>query len=231
MAVNIYYADISGLLRSPGEYEKLMEHLSDERCSKTLKIKHLEGRCRSVGAGMLLDKALSVYGLKEKDMKYTYGKNGKPSFAGHPEIFFNLSHSGSRVMCILADVPVGCDVEKIGKGNPKIAKRFFTEPENAELEAAGKLNEQLYKDLFYTYWTLKECYVKCTGQGLGCPFDSFAFTKDGRCYKIKYRTGYKFINFADEVKKGSTKPRYAYAVCLETKNMPEYSIEYTDICK
>ena len=38
MAVNIYYADISRLLRSPGEYEKLMEHLSDERCSKTLSI-------------------------------------------------------------------------------------------------------------------------------------------------------------------------------------------------
>lgn len=229
MAVNIYYADISRLLRSPGEYEKLMEHLSDERCSKTLKIKHLEGRCRSVGAGLLLDKALSEYGLREKDMVYTYGKNGKPVFAGHPDLFFNLSHSGSRVMCILADVPVGCDVEKIGKANPKIAKRFFTEPENVELDAVGSSDEQQYRELFFSYWTLKESFVKCTGQGLGCPFCSFSFTKDRNTYKIKNRPKYKFITFSDVEKIGDSQARYAYAVCLEAKSIPNYSVEYIDI--
>jgi len=229
MAVNIYYADIGRLLTVPGEYEKLMEHLSDERCSKTLKIKHLEGKCRSVGAGLLLDKALSAYGLREKDMVYTYGKSGKPAFAGHPDLFFNLSHSGSRVMCILADVPVGCDVEKIGKANPKIAKRFFTENENMELDAAGSIGEQQYRELFYSYWTLKESFVKCTGQGLGCPFGSFSFTKEGNSYKIKDRPRYKFITFSDEERIGSAQSRYAYAVCLESKSIPKYSVEYIDI--
>ena len=77
---------------------------------------------------------------------------------------------------------------------------------------------------------LKLCkLVKCTGQGLGCPFGSFSFTKEGKYYKIKDRPRYKFITFSDEERIGSAQYRYAYAVCLESKSVPKYSVEYIDI--
>ena len=105
----------------------------------------------------------------------------------------------------------------------------FQCPENVELDAVGSSDEQQYRELFFSYWTLKESFVKCTGQGLGCPFCSFSFTKDRNTYKIKNRPKYKFITFSDVEKIGDSQARSAYAVCLEAKSIPNYSVEYIDI--
>ena len=76
-------------------------------------------------------------------------------------------------MCVVSDVEVGCDIEKIQKVRWKLAKRFFSEGEYDILE---KLKEEkrekeespeAVEELFTRFWVLRESYVKKTGEGLG----------------------------------------------------------------
>ncbi|MBR4780035.1 MAG: 4'-phosphopantetheinyl transferase superfamily protein [Lachnospiraceae bacterium] len=225
----LYIGDIEGLLNSPSKYEEYLERLSGERQIKAGKIKPYASKCRSVGAGILLNEALKEYGICEKDMSYAYGKVGKPGFAERPNLFFNLSHSGSRVMCVMGDVPVGCDIERIRKVNPGIAKRFFSDKDNELLSDAKKKGEQEYRECFYTLWTLKESFIKCIGLGLKCPMNSFSFISDGRKYIIEGKPEYIFYTDIEmpsqnEEENENITDRYAYSVCLNSMEIPEFKI-------
>ena len=227
MFVNIYIGDIEGLLKSPSKFEEYLTRLSTERQAKTEKIKPYESKCRSVGAGILLDEALKEQGLHEKDMIYRYGDVGKPCFENYPNLFFNLSHSGSRVMCVMGDVPVGCDIERIRKANGGIAKRFFSDKDNELL--SGKKGEQEYRESFYTLWTLKESYIKCIGMGLKCPMNSFSFVSDGTEYSIEDKPEYVFHTdierlFKNEDENKKIIDEYAYSVCMNSSVKPEIKL-------
>lgn len=98
------------------------------------------------------------------DFAYTYGGNGKPYFAELP-IYFNLSHSGDYVLCAVADVEVGADIQRMESIDyERIASRFFSEKECEVLRQTGA---EKAKQLFYQLWTRKEAYGKLTGEGLG----------------------------------------------------------------
>jgi hypothetical protein len=72
-------------------------------------------------------------------------------------IFFNISHSANYVACVIADSPVGIDIEGRRKVNSSVAKRYFTEIEI----------ESIHSDAdFFKIWTFKEALGKCTGEGL-----------------------------------------------------------------
>ena len=225
--IDLYIGDIEGLLKSPSKFEEYLTRLSTERQAKSEKIKPYESKCRSVGAGILLDEALKEQGLREKDMIYRYGDVGKPCFENYPNLFFNLSHSGSRVMCVMGDVPVGCDIERIRKANGGIAKRFFSDKDNELL--SGKKGEQEYRESFYTLWTLKESYIKCIGLGIKCPMNCFSFVSDGKEYSIEgkpeyvFRTGIERL-FENEEESKKIIDGYAYSVCINTMETPDIRI-------
>lgn len=223
MSVNVYIGDLTELYNDDRKYESYLSGLSEERKLKTLKIKSYEGRLRSVGVGVLLDKALNEYGLREKDMTYGYGDVGKPYFKEAPGLYFNLSHSRLKVMCVLGSIPVGCDIEYIKKANEGIAKRFFSAKDNEMLDAAKELGEKEYRESFFRLWTLKESYIKCTGQGLKCPMDSFSFIYDGEKYHIDGKEDYYF--WADtEISENNKKEGYAYSICANSKEIPDIKI-------
>ena len=227
--IYIYIGDIEGLLMSPSKYKEYLKFLSAERQAKTDKIKPYESKCRSVGAGILLDEALKELGLCEKDMSYTYGEVGKPCFVNYPNLFFNLSHSGSRVMCVMGDVPVGCDIERIRKVNPGIEKRFFSGKDNELLYDAKQKGEQEYRNRFYTLWTLKESYIKCIGLGLKCPMNSFSFVPIETEYGIEDKPEYVFHTDVEKILEkeeanATTIDGYAYSVCVNSIKMPDLKI-------
>ncbi len=162
---------------SPLENEELFkEHykaLSPYRKEKIDRNRLFNGKSLSLGAGILLDFALKSYGLRERDMEYISGKNGKPFFKNHPELHFNLSHSGSCVICSISSSSIGCDIEKIGKADFRVANRFFAEKEKNFLSSIKNTEEQ--NESFYRIWTLKESYIKYTGKGLAQGLASFEF--------------------------------------------------------
>ncbi len=136
------------------------------------------------GAEFRAGRALLAHGLRE-----LYGlrtetddlpelletdENGKPFLKDHPEIAFNITHSGRRAACAFADVPVGVDLEKLSPVRASLVRRVLHPEEQRVLEqyagekqipAAGA-DDEGYKRLFFRYWTLKESYLKMQGTGL-----------------------------------------------------------------
>ena len=54
----------------------------------------------------------------------TYNKYGKPAFAEHPEVQFNLSHTRGAVLVGIHDRPIGVDIERIRPVSERTMQRL-----------------------------------------------------------------------------------------------------------
>ncbi len=133
--------------------------------------------------GELLARYLLADRLKISCNKIIFvtGKNGKPAFPQARNLHFNISHSGQWVVCALATVPVGVDVERLRKVNPSLAERFFSPDEVATLRA---LPEEMQTEKFIQLWTLKESFLKAIGRGLTRNLNSFSVHEQHGMYTI-----------------------------------------------
>lgn len=91
-------------------------------------------------------------------------EQGKPFFSAHPQLRFNLSHSGSFALCALDDSPVGVDLETIRPHHPRLAQRICSP---AELEWVSAQSDP--QRALLSLWTKKEARVKQAGTGLTVP--------------------------------------------------------------
>ena len=132
-----------------------------------------EVRARVIGADLLLTYALKLEGEDLRRMDIAKGEHGKPYFANAPQLHFNISHSGSYAMCILADREAGCDVEQVHKDHVLgVADHFFHPAEKLLMDKVPDTADKL--QLFTRIWTLKESYIKVTGLGLSQSLRVFA---------------------------------------------------------
>jgi 4'-phosphopantetheinyl transferase len=96
----------------------------------------------------------------------------KPYLANYP-LHFNLSHSDHMaVYAIASQQVIGVDIEKMNEPyHPDIPARFFSETENATLNALPA-HQQCHA--FYQLWSRKEAVLKATGHGLRISLSSFS---------------------------------------------------------
>lgn len=139
-----------------------MEGLPRERREKCLRYKMEADRKRCLGAGKLIQQILQDHHCTSE---ISYGTNGKPEAEG---VHFSIAHSGDYVIGVASDVPIGCDIEKMKDSPVRVAKRYFTPAEQTYLDACEDRGSAFWK-----LWTLKESYVKMTGEGLSLPLDQF----------------------------------------------------------
>lgn len=206
--VYVYALDLEKL-KEPKDYPQIFEGLPEYRKKKIESFRNPNGRRESFGAGILLQMVCRRHG--RSDQEILEGEHGKPEIEG---FYFNLSHSGNMVLCVVSESPVGCDIEKIETPTLKIAKRFFTENENIYLD---HFEENEKAEEFFRLWTMKEAYVKMTGEGLTCSLKDFEIQIDDEiqiyrdqilqscCVKEYSVSGYKVSvcatehNFADDI--------------------------------
>ena len=199
--VRLYGMSVVGL-PDPMEHPEMMKDFSLERKEKIKRFKQPESRRQSLGAGLLLNHVLHSHGFHMDDV--TYAVHGKPQIDG---FHFNMSHSGDYIICAVSENSVGCDVEKVSDLPQNIAERYFTSKEVAYLNQLGdaeKVNE------FYRIWTMKESYLKMTGEGLQFGMNRCAFRigtvvevyqddEKQDCHMKEYRlNGYKVTVCAKE---------------------------------
>lgn len=143
------------------DLDEAMTLLSEQRREQVARYK-LEGpRRQAVAAYLLLRKALrEMYGIYDAPV-FEYDANGKPSILGHPEIFFNLSHCRKAVACVVADSPVGIDVEETCRFSDSIARYTLDDEEYESVVKADNPSQA-----FIRLWTMKEALLKYTGEGL-----------------------------------------------------------------
>jgi 4'-phosphopantetheinyl transferase len=94
--------------------------------------------------------------------------NGKPRLATATGLEFNLSHSEGLGLVVVAERPVGIDVEVI---RPERDLRALAERvlPTADVDALGGAPEIEQPALFYAAWARHEARLKCVGVGLGGP--------------------------------------------------------------
>lgn len=154
---------------------RAMTILSEQELDRAGRLRFAEDRSRFVQAHRFLREVLGAYlGLEPREVRFTYGRNGKPelgSGGGRPR--FNLSHSSDvSILAVTRDTDCGVDVERVRDlpDADEIARRFFTA---REFEAYQELAAARGLEAFFTFWTCKEAFVKAIGEGLSAPLDSF----------------------------------------------------------
>jgi 4'-phosphopantetheinyl transferase len=115
-----------------------------------------------------------------RDWRFGASANGRPFVAAPKMKFdFNLAHTAGVIVCLIAAVEaVGVDVETMTRRTDleEVAAHFFSPAENEALRA---LPPDQRRERFFTYWTLKEAYLKARGLGLALPLDAFWFSVGG----------------------------------------------------
>ena len=144
-------------------YEESLSQASAQRREKVLKLKFHEGRVLSLSAYRLL-----CFALKSKNAEFSYNEYGKPLSVDAPH--FNIAHSKGLAACVTAASPIGVDVELIKPYPEKILKRVLTENEIRQVASANNPGHA-----FFTFWTLKESYIKAIGKGLSFPLLNVEF--------------------------------------------------------
>ncbi len=109
----------------------------------------------------LIRETLVMYGAGPCSISRT--EKGKPyveTAGAGGEVHLSVSHSGPYFLCLIADRPVGVDVQQArNTGTDRISRRYFTGEEREYIERHGE-------DGFFRLWTRKEAYSKYTGLGL-----------------------------------------------------------------
>ena len=125
------------------------------RREQALRFRRDADRQTSAAAYLLLQEAVDKGSLDP----FVYEPNGKPRLHEYPELHFNLSHAEGAAACALASSPVGIDIDRITKVEPEVVCRVMNEKEQAIIAQEGMV-------AFFRFWTMKEAFLKLTGEGL-----------------------------------------------------------------
>ena len=153
-------------------YQYLVNKASEAISKKFLEFRNRDDAYRSLFAEFLA-RYVAIQHLKvtSNDLMMLCSSHGKPYFLGFENFHFNLSHSGEFVVCAISDSPVGIDVEKIIPLDIRLMASNYSLSEQADLYRQKPETELSY---FYELWTLKESFIKKSGEGLSKQLDSFS---------------------------------------------------------
>ena len=145
MQTVIYIADTAPL-QNDVLFAALYQSLPDYRRRKSDRYLVAGAKRLSLGVGILLKAACFEQGIPGADNDIVFGEQGKGYFKNVRNVFFNLSHSGERAMCVIAPVETGCDVQQDQKIHWSLkesflkteGKGFSAAPEESSLAVSGK---------------------------------------------------------------------------------------------
>ena len=150
------------------QYEQLSEQfivhalqfLPENRRARALRYRRTIDRWNCVITYLMLQ-----YGLREcfgiTSFEMAFGEYGKPYLPEYPHVHFNMSHCDAGCAVVVADCPVGVDIQNVQPFSWDVARHVCCEHELAELEKRTERDR-----LFTRMWTLKESYGKLTGEGI-----------------------------------------------------------------
>jgi 4'-phosphopantetheinyl transferase len=171
--IHIWTADLAITQAQENENLRLLSLEERERADRYHFPIH---RTRFIAARSMLRLIISRYlNITPDKIIFTYAEHEKPSLnsPNSLKLQFNLSHSENyAVYAITTEYAIGVDIEKIQDHfNLAVAKRFFTQQENADLL---NFSSQEQTSAFYRIWARKEAVIKAIGKGLAIPLSSFS---------------------------------------------------------
>jgi 4'-phosphopantetheinyl transferase len=180
--------------------DRLFEYVSDEKRANLKNFKFIIDRKLSLYSEILVRKKISnITGLKNKEIIFSKGINGKPLLVGYPKLNFNISHTRNALAVVFSEDEIGIDIERVTNADLQVAKRCFNDVELDFLYKHDNLNLA-----FFEIWTKKEAFIKSSGIGLKMPLKSFCVVGDSR-YKTFYIDDYVISVYQDSDKLCDTK--------------------------
>lgn len=155
-------------------WPSIFEILAPAERASAERLRFERHRHHYVAAHALKRLMLSAFkGLPTSAWDFSLGPHGKPVLRSFPSLHFNLSHCDGLVACALSGiVEVGLDVERVVREAPlDLAGRYFAPEEEQWLTG---LPPPLRNRGFFQLWTMKEAFIKATGDGLSQPLQEFA---------------------------------------------------------
>lgn len=124
---------------------------------------------QSGAAFLLLEELCREKAGIEQIPEFALSPNGKPYFRELPRLHFNMSHCRDAVMCVISDMPAGCDIEPIPECiNEDVMNLIFTREENTAI-----ITSSCPEVMFAQTWTRIEAAAKM----LDVPLDSYLLKK------------------------------------------------------
>jgi 4'-phosphopantetheinyl transferase len=186
--VDIWLTSLSGI----GDhllcrYQELMSEGEHARWRRFL-VEH--ARLQHLVARALVRTTLSRYfDVPPRSWQFTANRYGRPCVV-EPRPFrsvrFNLSHTSGLVVCAVARArAIGIDVEHIRRQTEfaDLAPRVFSP---MELASFRRTAPEMQREVFFSFWTLKESYIKARGMGLSLALDGFSFDLAGASPRVHF---------------------------------------------
>lgn len=166
--VKVYFLNIDKIA-TPKLFCQL---ISEKRKEKIKRYIFIEDKIRSLFGELLMRYAIILNSdFTNHSINFIHNKFGKPLLQ-NSDFSFNISHSGSYVICIIGNGNVGVDIEKHKDKFDSLVNNFH-EKEQEYLITTGVEKKKVFEQ-----WCLKESYVKYIGKGLHLPIDSFFILKN-----------------------------------------------------
>ncbi len=180
------------------------DFIDSDRWEKIKSLKMETDKLRSLASGYLLNEMCREMQITKPI--YKYGEKGKPYIEGHENIAFNISHSGnyavlvycegaqvqtSSIACEMTEnctLPqeVGIDIQQYRLMRKGMKERILHEKEWTPARLSLEENQYLNR-----IWSIKESYVKMTGDGLALDFRKiFIDFEKGIVSAENYETAY-----------------------------------------
>ena len=167
------------LAAAPERTDALSEFLSADERARAARFKFDRDRRRYVvGRGTLREILAFYLGTHPGEIGFAYGEHGKPMLADRAasrDIEFNASGSQELAVCaVTVGRQVGVDIEFSGRPVDEALIRVCLSA--AERRAYAMLSSEEKPAAFYRLWTLKEAYLKATGDGLSRKMSALEMT-------------------------------------------------------
>lgn len=211
MVVKLYVTDILPLNDDKlfAEYYKQMPVFRKEKIDSK---KQNYDKLRSLAAGVLLNRVFFNNGYNPSGVEVYCNQHSKPY--ADVNFYFNISHSGDKVICAVCSEEIGCDIEKIRDINESLIARCFTEKEQIFINDETK---------FFRLWTAKESLLKAIGTGITEKLKSFEL-----CVENNKLLPIKYDNIDYSFKELHILKDYAITICV--KNATEkIDVEFVDV--
>jgi 4'-phosphopantetheinyl transferase len=156
--------------------------LNESEHARNKRFRVEESRDQHLVGRVLVRRMLSRYAaVPERAWIFETNRYGRPSVlqpAAFRHLHFNMSHTDGLVACAVSERrAVGVDVENVGREvDPVSLGSLVFAPE--EMAAVLASPPERRRDRFFSYWTLKESYIKARGLGVSLPLEAFWFDLD-----------------------------------------------------
>lgn len=209
--INIWFIDLSRVDHDKLPIGKYINFLDKNEFNRYVKTKAVNIKRRFLLSRVLLRCLLSeALNCQPQEVSLSEGKNGRPELIGHGKnLSFNISHSGDMIVCAVAPKTIGVDIENADKKRnfDNITGHYFHDDEKKYLSLfSGR--EMSRK--FFTYWTLKEAYLKSKGKSILSLSPEIFFSINNGGISFEYNKNYKFAVL-------SLKENYIVALALDSR--------------